>query len=88
MCTKLTFEEIRSCDLTSPSWLKHAHKEAVRNQWIDDSNATKRNFYALAQFAKRKGTNPGAYFVYLLRNKLWTAITEQDERAAMKLIYL
>lgn len=60
------------------------HRQAVNQGWINHSEAMALNFLAAAVRARELGRNPGGMFTTIVRNGLWSHITQPQEEIAAR----
>ena len=76
----LSFNNISANDLQSPVRLRQLCEHAVRRRWIKDTIFDRRQFFSLAEYCHRKGKTPGKLFVYCIKNRSFSAISDDDDR--------
>lgn len=78
--------DIKSKDLWSFGRLEELYFQASKAGWIKPSEAMALNFLAAAVRAREVGNDPPRFFVAMIRNGLWSHITQAQEdrgRAAL-----
>ena len=73
-------------DLKRLSRLKVLYAEAVRKNWIAESEASLLRFVSAAVRATRVGRDPVRVFVTIVRNQLWHHITQEQEDRAVEVL--
>lgn len=81
-----TLKAICVDDLKRLSRLKVLYAEAVRNNWLEDSEANLLKFVSAAVRATRVGRDPVRVFVTIVRNQLWHHITQEQEDRAVAVL--
>lgn len=71
-------------DLTNPSRTVMLFREALRAGLVANTPSERLKFFAAAERAKRVARNPGAFFVAVLRKRLWHHISDRDEEPARR----
>ena len=80
-------EEITGETLRDPVVVDRLYRHAIERKWIDESDATRLDFFATA-VAARDGHTPGRLFTYLVKKKAWRtdSITQRHEAAASEIL--
>lgn len=73
-------------DLINPSRTAMLFRDAFRAGLVADTPAERLKFFAAAERAKRLARNPGGFFVAVVRQRLWTHISDQDEEQARRVL--
>ena len=64
--------------------MESLHREVVARGWINDSEAMALNFLAAAVRAREHGQDPARLFVAIVRQGLWSHITQAQEEQARR----
>jgi len=71
-------------DLTNPQRTAELFRQALHAGLVNDGPTNRLQFFAAAERAKRLGTNPGGFFVTILKKGLWKNIASCDEDGARR----
>jgi hypothetical protein len=69
-------------DLQDPGRTANLFHQALRAGLVRDAPTERLRFFAAAERAKRLGSNPGGFFVTMLKKRLWQNISHGEEEAA------
>jgi hypothetical protein len=69
-------------DLQSPGRTANLFHQALRAGLVRDAPTERLRFFAAAERANRLGSNPGGFFVTMLKKRLWQNISHGEEEAA------
>jgi hypothetical protein len=69
-------------DLIDPQRTAELFRQALQARLVNDDPLSRLQFFAAAQRAKRLGSNPGGFFVTILKKRLWRNIANCDEERA------
>lgn len=75
------FSEISRSQLEDAKHTDYLYRFACRQNWWQRNHQSRIDFHALAEYALRKGDNPGAMFIYLIKNKAIDRIAGIDDDA-------
>jgi len=77
-----TLSSVIAEDLRRFDRLESLYFQAVDRRWVDSSEATALNFIAAAVRAREVGHDPTRLFVALVRQRLWSHVTQAQEEYA------
>ena len=69
-------------DLAVPQRTAELFSQAARCGLVKESAMDRLQFFAAAHRAMRLGRNPGAFFMTIVRRRLWTHVSARDEESA------
>jgi len=78
-----TIKNIFADDLKHLPRLEELYRQAVRANWLRESEANLKNFVCAALRATRAGGRVGAIFVGIVKSGLWHHVTQEQENDAL-----
>jgi hypothetical protein len=75
-------QHVVPADLADPQRTAELFRQALQSGLVNDDALSRLQFFAAAERAKRLGSNPGGFFVTILKNRLWRNIANCDEERA------
>ena len=69
-------------DLTDPRRTAELFRQALQAGLVNDGQTNRLQFFAAAERAKRLGSNPGGFFITILKKRLWRNLANCDEEKA------
>lgn len=74
--------DVQPEDLRDTEALLELYQQAIKAGLLRDCSGSRLDFFAFAERARARGSNPGALFSWLLRHKRLEFVTQADEDAA------
>jgi hypothetical protein len=80
--SKPRLRDVQAVDLKNPMRTAELFRQAVKAGLVTDTTASRLQFFAAAKRAARLASNPGGFFITIVKQNLWRNIAARDEGLA------